>query len=305
MSKAMPPSNSRGLLALIAALAAAPLLTAAAPAPMAASPLISQRPMAQRPTLMILGSVHLGNPHRDMHDATMDDVLAPKRQAEIERVVNSLAAWKPTRVAVEWGHKNQAKLDKQYADYRAGKYQLTAGEDDQIAMRLAAKLGLPRVDAVDWNDDAPGKDDDYDWERGAKVGHEEARFTALRDPKRDREETELVRTHTVAGFLRHYNEPEFQAADNRLYYDFAMLGDAQDNPGSNWVGYWHARNLKILDNLIRLDAKPSERILLVIGAGHGYLLNQFAADSHAFRVVRPDAYLARADAPRSPRRTSH
>ncbi len=284
------------LLIALAALATAPLLIAAGKAaPPGVSPLISQRHLSQRPTLMVLGSVHLGNPHRDMHDATVDDVLTPKRQREIERLVDSLAAWKPTHIAIEWGHKNQAKLDKQYADYRAGKYTLTADEGDQIAMRLAAKLNLPRVDAVDWNEDAPGKDEDYDWEAGAKIGHEEARFAALRDPARDRKETEIVRSNTVAGFLRHYNRPEVLAADNRLYYDFALLGDAQNNPGANWVGYWHARNLKILDNLIRLDAKPSDRVLLVIGAGHAYLLNQFAEDSHAFRVVRPDAYLARAE----------
>jgi hypothetical protein len=286
----------KSLLAFAAILATAPVLAFAA-APSAPSPLIGQRPLAQRPGLMVLGSAHLNNPSRDMHDPNVDDMLAPKRQHEIERLVDSLAQWKPTHIAVEWGHKNQAKLDQRYADYRAGKYKLTADEIDQIALRLAAKLNLPRVDAVDWNEDAPGKDDDYDWERGAKVGHEEARFNALRDPKRDTEETAFVRGHSVASFLRHFNRPEVLAADNRLYYDFALLGDAQDNPGANWVGYWHARNLKILDNLIRLDAKPSDRVLLVIGAGHGYLINTYAADSHAFRVTRPDHWLALAEGP--------
>lgn len=270
-------------------------VAASAKPPATPSPLISQRPLSQRPTLMVLGSVHLGNPHRDMHDADVDDVLAPRRQREIERLVDALAAWRPTRVAVEWGHKNQVKLDQRYADYRAGKYQLSADETDQIALRLAAKLGLPRIDAVDWNEEPPGQDADYDWEAGAKLGHEEARFAALRDPARDREETELVRSHSVAGFLRVINSPAYLADMNRVYYDLALLGGPQVNPGANWVGYWHARNLKILDNLIRLDVRPQDRILLVIGAGHAYLLNEYAQDSHAFRVARPDGVLARAD----------
>ena len=120
-------------------------------------------------------------------------------------------------------------------------------------------------------------------------------FAALRDPKIDKEQTALVRDHTVAGFLRIENSPKALQDSNRIYYDLALLGDSQVNPGANWVGYWHGRNLKILDNLIRLNAKPSDRILLVIGAGHAYLLNEYAADSHAFRVVRPDAWLARAE----------
>jgi hypothetical protein len=263
----------------------------------ASSALIGNRPLADRPTLMVLGSVHLGNPHRDMHDATVDDVLTPQRQRQIERVVDAVAAWKPTRIAVEWGHKNQAKLDKEYDDYLAGRYVLTADETDQLALRLAKKLGLKHIDAVDWNEEPPGQDDDYDWEKGAKDAHEDARFAALRDPARDREETAMVRNHTVAGFLRIVNSPKYLADSDRFYYDIALLGGPQVNPGANWVGYWHGRNLKILDNLIRLDAKPSDRILLVIGAGHAYLLNQYAADSHAFRVVRPDAWLARAEQP--------
>ncbi len=288
----------RRLIGTIAALAVGAgfgAVTLSANAQSAPSPLIGDRPLAQRPTLMVLGSVHLGNPARDMHDAKVDDVLAPERQRQIERVVDAIAQWKPTRIAVEWGHKNQAKLDKRYDDYLAGRYALTADETDQLALRLAKKLGLKHVDAVDWNEDAPGPDTDYDWEAGAKLGHEEARFAALRDPKIDREQTALVRDHTVAGFLRIENAPKSLANSNRVYYDLALLGNSEVNPGANWVGYWHARNLKILDNLIRLDARPSDRVLLVIGAGHAYLLNEYAADSHAFRVVRPDAWLARAE----------
>jgi hypothetical protein len=283
-----------GALAVVTLGAAAAALAQPAPA---ASPLISQRPMSQRPTLMVLGSVHLGNPNRDLHDANVDDVLAPERQRQIEAVVDALAAWKPTRVAVEWPHKDQAKLDQRYADYRAGRLQLKADETDQVGLRLAAKLNLPRVDAVDWNEDLPGADADYDWQVGAKLGHEEVRFAALSDPKISRDLTELVRTHTVAGFLRLINEPEHLADMNRVYYDFALLGGPEVNPGANWVGAWHARNLKILDNLIRLDAAPSERILLLIGAGHAYLLNEYAPDSHAFRLERPDAWLKRAEGP--------
>lgn len=268
----------------------------AQPAP-AGSPLISQRPLSQRPSLMVLGAVHLGNPNRDLQDVTVDDVLSPGRQREIEAVVDALAAWKPTRVAVEWPHKDQDQLDQRYADYRAGRLKLKADEADQIGLRLAAKLNLLRVDAVDWNGPRPGADAEYDWQLGAKLGHEEARFAALSDRKISRDLTNLVRTHTVAGFLRFINEPEYLASINRVHYDFALLGGPEVNPGANWVGAWHARNLMILDNLIRLDAAPSERILLLIGAGHAYLLNEYAPDSHAFRLERPDAWLKRADGP--------
>ena len=37
-----------------------------------------------KPTIMILGSGHFANPGLDAYNYRMDDVLAPKRQSEIE-----------------------------------------------------------------------------------------------------------------------------------------------------------------------------------------------------------------------------
>jgi hypothetical protein len=239
--------------------------------------------------------VHLANNNRDVHNAKVDDVLAPARQAQIARVVDALAAWEPTRVVIEWPHKDQAGLDKRYADYRAGRLTLTANERDQIGLRLAARLNLPRVDAVDWNDMPPGTEADYDWQAGAKAAGEEARLQALLDRKTDAEMTRLVATHTVAGFLRVLNQPGYLAELNRPYYDIALLGTPDANAGANWVGSWYGRNLKIFANLVRLNARPDERILVLFGAGHAHFQNLFAQDSRAFRLVRPDAVLARAE----------
>ena len=280
-------------LSAVLALAAAPAVSPQPPS----SPLLSKRAASERPTLMVLGMIHLANNNRDVHNARVDDVLAPARQAQIERLVTSLAAWKPTRIAVEWPRKAQAALDQRYADYCAGRLALTANERDQIGLRLAARLNLPRVDAVDWNESPPGAEADYDWEIGAKAAGEEARLAALKGRKTDEDLNRLVATHSVAGFLRIVNQPEYLAGMNLFYYDIALLGPPEANVGANWVGSWYARNLKIFSNLVRLDAKPSDRVLVLYGAGHGHFLNLFAEDSRAFRLVRPDAALARAEKP--------
>jgi hypothetical protein len=95
-------------------------------------------------------------------------------------LVDRLASFRPTHVAVEWETGEQAKLDQRYADYLAGRIKLDSDETDQIGLRLA-KLGLSRVDAVDWNQEPPGKDDDYDFPgwlkshgRGAEWEHYQA-----------------------------------------------------------------------------------------------------------------------------------
>src|SRR5689334_11826315 len=132
-------------------------IAAAAAALTIASPGAASRrePVPSVPELLIVGSPHLANHFRDMANTRVTDVTVPARQREIDAVIDRLAAFRPTRIAVEWPSTRQDSLDRRYADYRAGRYKLTADEVDQIGLRLAARLNLPRVDAVDWNEEPP------------------------------------------------------------------------------------------------------------------------------------------------------
>jgi len=255
--------------------------------PVVATPvtLLRERAPEQRPTLLVLGTVHLANPGRDIHNTKVDDVLAPKRQREIAALVEQLAAFHPTHVAVEWPLAEQAKLDVRYREYRAGKYQLGRGEVDQIGLRLAAHLGLPRVDAVDWFAEPPGKDSDYDFEAWAKQHQQQALLEAVLHSDVAERQTALLAHSTLTSFLCALNAPARLAADNRSYFDFARIGDARDYPGANWVGAWYTRNLKIFVNLVRLAPQPDGRVLLIIGAGHAFLLREYAEQSGGFRLA--------------------
>jgi hypothetical protein len=234
--------------------------------------------------LLVLGTAHLDNPGHDVVNTKVDDVLAPTRQAEINEVVEQLAAYRPTHIAVEWPLKKQAALDARYRDYLAGKYQLGRGEVEQLGLRLAATLHLARVYAVDWLEEPPGKDEDYDWVAYGQAHGQKAQVSALLDPKGAVGIVPLG-TQTIGKWFVQINQPETLAANHRNYFDWAGIGDAERQPGANWVGQWYARNLRIFTNLVRAADRPQDRVLVVYGYGHAYLLRQFAAESGAFRVV--------------------
>jgi hypothetical protein len=78
--------------------------------------------MAQQPTLLILGTYHMANPGRDLIHLEADDVLAPKRQREIEALVNSLKAFRPTKIAVEVDPQHQDELNERYRAYCEGRF---------------------------------------------------------------------------------------------------------------------------------------------------------------------------------------
>src|SRR5688572_18875672 len=124
---------------------------------------------SDRPTLLIVGTPHFSNPGRDIVNIRVADVTTPERQREIEAIVEQLATFRPNHIAVEWPVKNQDRLDKRYAEFRAGRYQLGANETDQIGLRLAARLGLDKVHAGDWLEAPPGANADYDFPAWAKA----------------------------------------------------------------------------------------------------------------------------------------
>lgn len=242
----------------------------------------------QRASLLVIGAPHFANPGRDVANARVPDVLAPDRQREIEAIVERLAAYRPTRVAVEWPADEQARLDQRYADYRAGRRSLTANEIDQLGMRLASRLNLSRVDAVDWNGDPPGGWDPYNYPAWAEANGRGAAHRAWVERLQTRVDADarLMACTPVSSWLRRVNTRSYREADQRVYFEIAEVGDPGGvNPGAAWVGTWYTRNLRILNNLRRLAAGTEERILVIYGAGHGYLLDQQARESGAFEIV--------------------
>ncbi|HEX3950994.1 MAG TPA: DUF5694 domain-containing protein [Steroidobacteraceae bacterium] len=269
------------------ALAVAHPISALAASAQEAFSLISQRSPAERPMLMVVGVAHFDNPARDVVNTKVDNVLALKRQQEIVALVNQLAKFRPSHVAVEWPATKQEKIDARYAAYRAGTYELSSDERDQLGLRLAAKLRLPRVDAVDWLGEPPGKDEDYDYQSYAIASDDKARLAALSDPKKGEQESAMLGRMTMGGFLAYLNGPSHLAKMHSEYFDYAMFGNDEKAPGANWAGAWFTRNLRIFAKLVRIADKPNDRVLVIYGAGHAYLLNQYATESRAFRIERP------------------
>lgn len=251
-------------------------------------PLLRDRAPEERPTLLVLGSAHFANPGQDLINIEVEDVLTERRQREIESVVQQLAAFDPTHVAVERDSSRQPEVDSRYHAYRGGTYELSRNEVEQLGFRLAAVAGNERVYAIDANVNSPGSDRDYDW-YGYAQANEPERFAAISDPERGG--PVLLGEQSIGAWLRQMNAPDRLAADHRSYFDIALIGDDERHVGVNWVGYWYARNLKIFENLVRLTDRPGDRVIIVYGAGHAYLLRQFAVESGAFRLVEVDDFL--------------
>ena len=266
--------------------------------------------MTQKPTIVILGSGHLANPGMDSFNYKMDDVLAPKRQREIEQLVKQLREFKPTKMAFEIDFSRTAETNATYQDYLKGAYELKRHESDQIGFRLAKQMGHSKVYCVDYFRNYSEEPDgffreDFDWDlvspgKFAKAHNQEHLMgqppTAEGEVTQDADGTiwiEPEKYEPIIDMYRRLNQPEDIRADHQEYLQMACVGLGDQYPGANWVGHlWYARNLKIFVNLTRITESADDRILLIIGAGHVFLVQQFLEDSGDYIVESPLDYLS-------------
>jgi len=226
--------------------------------------------------VLVLGVFHMANPGRDIANTRADDVLSPKRQAEIADVIAVLKRFRPTKIAVEAPFYEDAAA-RRYADYLAGTHELTRNETQQIGFRLAKELGHATIYPVDADGEFPfPRVEDYAKARG-HAKELEALMTELRE--RAGATTAYLASHTVLEMLLRINSDEHVGADIGWHYRLAHLGEPWNWAGADLVSDYFRRNMRIYTNIVRLADSPKERVLVVYGSGHlGWLRNNFASD---------------------------
>ena len=269
------------------------------------------RQMAKKPTIMILGSTHLSNSTLDAFNIKMDDVRAPQRQREIEQLVEQLKAFKPTKIALEVDEKTHgAETQTNYQGYLNGTRELNRSEIDQIGYRLAKQMGHSKLYCVDYRLDFR-KDDPFipidefdltllDYHGFAKAHNQEHLLPSPSMPEgkatQDEKGAIWIEPEKYVSIVDMYvrgNDPEGIRMDHQLYIRWiARVGLGDQYPGANWLShYWYDRNLKIYVNLTRITESADDRILLIIGGGHVYLIQQFLEESGDYIIESPLRYL--------------
>lgn len=255
-------------------------------------------PVLHRPTgaakIALLGTFHFANPglddYKEKHSV---DFKSPERQQEIAATLELLARYRPTKIAVEWTATDQSKLDERFKAYlTASDATLGVGEMYQLGFRLAKKLGLNRVYAID----APGRwyqqpfSSEVQVQNAQQHGQTEliertkgwsAAYTDWYSAQDARKAS-----HNLIDTLRYLNSPEHLRLDlGRYLVGEIETGGADDYYGADMRTAWYNRNLRIFTNLLRLRATENERILVIIGSGHVPILQHLAANAPEFEVV--------------------
>ena len=250
--------------------------------------------------VVTLGSFHFDFPNLDVKKTDNEDqidVLEPEYQKEIELIVDKLEKFKPTIIVIEQRPEHQEKYDSLYTHYIDGEHQLTRDEEQQIGFRLAKRLDLKQLYCVDaWGADY--EDVKQLFEGTDSISKQKFMDffynhpDSLLNPYRN--EKEVFKTKGILAELKRINDDD-RIAKTLGYYlvgVFKYETPENDQFGVDFTtGWWFNRNLRIFRNIQRINATPEDKILVIYGAGHMNLLNNFFEVSPEYQLLKVNDYL--------------
>lgn len=243
--------------------------------------------------VLLLGSFHFMESPIDFYTREMQEKLAA--------LVKPLAVFEPDAVAIEASAHAQPAVDASYARFslealsnpekmasdvlgtiRAfGEQHPIAYKNEavQLGYRLGKLCGHERVWAID--DDSLLPEEAHSLLSAAQQAQSAAHMEYLQYTG-DAED--------IATMYSFINTQAWSWHNHQLYV-IANAVQKAGYEGTDFVGAWYRRNLRIFSNLQRL-CEAHKRIVVIYGAGHLYLLRRFIEESEDMILMPPMECLA-------------
>lgn len=236
---------------------------------------------SQKIEVMVVGTFHFH------HAPEFYDITAPSKQKELKSVINSLAEFQPTKIALEASYKDSAKFDSLYKQYRAGNHQLTSNERQQLGFRLADRFNHITVYPIDHQ---------QPWPYGEVMGwanENSPDFLKIYDEWKNSMNSyqdSLYNHAALTDILKWLNSEEHNKRLDEIRIQRSTLGKASNYVGVKTLTSSYNRNLKIFANLVRY-AEAGDRIIVIYGSGHNNFLKKFVQMHPDTKLVETLDYL--------------
>ena len=241
---------------------------------------------------MLLGTYHFAGSTTDAIQHEGEDVLTPKRQAELDDLVARLARWSPDQIAVEWPFDFADSTTARFKRYlESGKSQ-SRNEVVQIGFRLAKRLRHPGVYPIDYR---------------MPIGNDSIGALFVRRPEFKRHMDSLQaamqagadssgtsrRSSTIVEQLRAANTDQALHGGNSfdMFESLLPAGEGANYGGPEVLARWYERNIRMVHNLTRVLQPNTKHMLVIIGSGHVPPLRNILDEAPQFCPVSPLPYL--------------
>ena len=202
--------------------------------------------------------------------------------AGLDKLREILINYEPTRVCVEQEADNQKEINASYARYKDKSNQFFKNEAYDLGFYIAMKSGLEKVVGMDRMSD-DGKSisvsDSIEWAKSKNKSH--PYLKKLQHFQNTYEE--YFKINDPYELLLILNKKDIYTLDEAIYNSMISLGDDIET-SIPWLTWWYKRNL-VMTHYISKDLKENEKVIVVVGQSHLYLLKQMLEGSDDYDVL--------------------
>lgn len=242
--------------------------------------------------VLVFGSFHfdMATDGSDVKEGKKMDVLSAKNKAHLDTILIRLKKFNPTKIAIEWKPDLQVKRDSQYNAFVNGNFELPRNETFQIGFRLAKQLGHSKLYCIDNRPVMPeaiGEIDDIE-KFADSLGQSIAFHSYDLENRRFIDYTsEIQKNYELLDVIQLYNSRVYTTRSKQLWTTgMVNLGVYHDYAGTDLTGYWFERNTRIFANAANLVEDQEERILIIYGAAHKWILDELFDSTPEFDLIQ-------------------
>ncbi|RTY87060.1 DUF5694 domain-containing protein [Flavobacterium sp. RSP15] len=255
----------------------------------------------EKTKVLLLGTYHFGATS-DKNKGS-DDVLNPKKQAELNLLLKKLKAYNPEKIYVENQPSRQRHWDSIFVAYQVDKALKIKNEIFQIGIKLAENLKFKTgVTCVDWQQDSENSFNEKAYVEYRNKINLYQNFLETKKPSVFSEHDKLIGIKiqkinieipkmTMVDAFKKINSKSY--LNDIFYGNITAFLDIDSN--QNGVFYAHdnmIRNTNIYKNIIQDILKNNPKKALVLyGAGHIRALKDYLECHPSIEIIEVDQYL--------------
>lgn len=255
----------------------------------------------EKTKVLLLGTYHFGA--TSDKNKVSDDVLNPKKQAELNLLLKKLKAYNPEKIYVENQPSRQRHWDSIFVAYQDDKALKIKNEIFQIGIKLAENLKFKTgVTCVDWQQDSENSFNEKSYVEYRNKINLYQNFLETKKPSVFSEHDKLIGIKiqkinieipkmTMVDAFKKINSKSY--LNDIFYGNITAFLDIDSN--QNGVFYAHdnmIRNTNIYKNIIQDILKNNPKKALVLyGAGHIRALKDYLECHPSIEIIEVDQYL--------------
>lgn len=256
----------------------------------------------KKPTVLLLGVFHFAGEQVDVNttpESLAVNMMLPERQKQISQLVDALVAFRPTKIVIEGQPQYQSRYDSLLRLYQQGKLKASpkfmVSEVVQLGFRIATKLGLNTLYAADaqaFRFQLTPADSVLTFEKYKDQTDTSFAYWNERYDRESAYDDTLCYRLPLNEYLQYLNSPEKRALSNGRWLVTTKRGSNLEPVGADgFITRYFNRNVRIYSNIQRSVTRKDERILVIYGATHMFMLNALFEASPEFKVEDVMKYL--------------